>query len=145
MAELVDLSYAECRAALERAPVGRVAVCTPDGPHVIPANYTILDESIIFRTSPFSLLATYGRGRVVAFEVDHLEPDRQRGWSVLARGRAHVVDDHAELSRIRQRARPSPWAGGSRELHLQLVWTTLTGRRVGPRDASQDARSPPAG
>lgn len=134
MGDFRDLTYAECRAVLERGVVGRVGICTPDGPYIIPVNYTVLDEAIAFRTSPFSLLASHARAAVVAFEVDHLEPERFLGWSVLARGRAEVVDDPHRVDRIRRLAPPVPWASGSRNLYFQVVWTTLTGRQVGTNE-----------
>src|SRR5215217_4294664 len=102
MAELRELSYAECRALLVRQRAGRVAVSTPDGPHIIPLNYSVVDESIVFRTSPFSVLATYGRNAKLAFEVDHFREDVQLGWSVVVRGRADAVTDPEELAHIRQ-------------------------------------------
>lgn len=131
MADLADLTYAECRAALETVPVGRVAVCTRDGPEIVPVNYTLLDESVVFRTSPFSMLAANVPDALVAFEVDHLDEASHRGWSVLARGRAHVIEDPEELQRVQRLAPPSPWAPGSRNLYVRLPWKALTGRRVG--------------
>ena len=110
MAELRELSYAECRALLVRQETGRVAVATPDGPHIVPLNYSVVDESIVFRTTPFSILATYGRNAKLAFEVDHFRDQQQFGWSVIVRGRADVVTDPAELAHIRQIWPPYPWA-----------------------------------
>lgn len=134
MGEFRDLSYAECRAVLERGTVGRVGICTPDGPYIIPVNYTVLDEAIVVRTGPFSLLASQARGAVVAFEVDHLDPEGHLGWSVLARGKVEVVDDPRHVERIRRLAEPVPWASGSRNLYLWIVWKTLTGRQVGENE-----------
>jgi nitroimidazol reductase NimA-like FMN-containing flavoprotein (pyridoxamine 5'-phosphate oxidase superfamily) len=131
MAELRELSYAECRALLVRQQAGRVAVSTPDGPHIIPLNYSVVDESIVFRTTPFSVLATYGRNAKLAFEVDHFRDEQQLGWSVVVRGRADVVTDPQELAHIRQICPPFPWAEGSRNLHFRLPFQELTGRTLG--------------
>ncbi len=131
MAELRELSYAECRALLVRQQTGRVAVATPDGPHIIPLNFSVVDESIVFRTTPFSVLATYGRNAKLAFEVDHFRDEQQFGWSVVARGRADVVTDAADLAHIRQIWPPYPWVDGARNLHFRLPFTELTGRSVG--------------
>ena len=131
MAELRELTYAECRALLVHQQTGRVAVATPDGPHIVPLNYSVVDESIVFRTTPFSVLATYGRNAKLAFEVDHFRDEQQLGWSVVARGRADVVTDPAELAHIRQIWPPYPWADGSRNLHFRLALQELTGRSVG--------------
>ena len=131
MAEVRELSYAECRALLIREQTGRVAVATPDGPHIVPLNYSVVDEAIIFRTTPFSMLATYGRNAKLAFEVDRTREPRKVGWSVVARGRADVVLDPEELSHIRQIWPPDPWADGPRHLHIRLSWKELTGRSLG--------------
>jgi hypothetical protein len=131
MAELRELSYAECRGLLVRQRAGRVAVSTPDGPHIVPLNYSVVDESIVFRTTPFSVLATYARNAKLAFEVDHFRDEQQLGWSVVARGRADVVTDPAELDRIRKVAPPAPWADGARNLYFRLGWQELSGRALG--------------
>ena len=131
MAELRELTYAECRALLVRQQTGRVAVSTPDGPHIIPLNYSVVDECIIFRTTPFSVLATYARNAKLAFEVDHFREPQQLGWSVVVRGRADVVTDPAEIAHIRQVWPPFPWADGPRNLHFRLPWQEVTGRSVG--------------
>lgn len=131
MAEVRELSYAECRALLRREQTGRVAVSTPDGPHIVPLNYSVVDESIIFRTTPFSILATYGRNVKLAFEIDSFRESRRDGWSVVARGRADVVLESEELAHIRKIWPPDPWADGPRQLHLKLTWTELTGRSLG--------------
>lgn len=131
MAELRELSYAECRALLVRQRAGRIAVSTPDGPHIIPVNYSVVDESIIFRTTPFSVLATYGRNSKLAFEVDHFQDEHRLGWSVVARGRADVVSDPDELNRIRKVCAPLPWADGARNLYFRLDWKELSGRSLG--------------
>jgi nitroimidazol reductase NimA-like FMN-containing flavoprotein (pyridoxamine 5'-phosphate oxidase superfamily) len=131
MAELKELTYAECRALLVAGEAGRVAVSTPDGPHIIPLNYSVVDESIVFRTSPFSVLATYGRNTKLAFEVDHVRDEVQRGWSVVVRGRADVITDPAELAHIRQICPPVPWADGTRNLYFRLALQEVTGRSLG--------------
>lgn len=131
MAELRELTYGECRALLVRQQAGRVAVSTPDGPHIVPLNYSVVDEAIIFRTTPFSVLATYGRNAKLAFEVDHLRDELQLGWSVVVRGRADVVTDPEQISHIRKIWPPYPWADGVRNLHFRLPLQELTGRTVG--------------
>lgn len=131
MAELRELTYSECRALLVAGQAGRVAVSTPDGPHIIPLNYSVVDESIVFRTSPFSVLATYGRNAKLAFEVDHVRDEAQLGWSVVVRGRADVITDPEELAHIRRICPPVPWADGARNLHFRLSLQEVTGRSLG--------------
>jgi nitroimidazol reductase NimA-like FMN-containing flavoprotein (pyridoxamine 5'-phosphate oxidase superfamily) len=133
MSETRELSAVECESLLRGGVAGRVALSTPSGPHIIPVNYSVVDDAIVVRTSPYSLLGTYGRNTTFAFEIDSFDPARERGWSVQARGRIEAVTDRLELNRIREVAEPQPWAGGVRPLHLRLRWNELSGRRLGER------------
>lgn len=131
MPESIDLSHEECVQLLRGGVGGRVALSSPNGPHIVPVNYSVLDDAIIIKTSPYSTLGTYGRDTMLAFEVDHFDHERQRGWSVVARGRGEVVTDPQDIDHIRQVRDPRPWAGGGRNLYIRLRWTELTGRRLG--------------
>lgn len=126
-----ELSHSECETLLRSGVAGRVALATPTGPHIVPVNYAIVDGDVVLRTSPYSVLGTYGRDTTLAFEVDHLDYPRQRGWSVVARGRAEAVQNAEELEQIRRVREPRPWAAGSRALFLRLRWTELSGRQLG--------------
>lgn len=139
MAEIRELSERRCEELLGAGVAGRVAISTPNGPHIVPVNYSVVDGAIIVRTSPYSLLGTYARDTTFAFEIDGFDLDRSAGWSVQARGRAEVVTDRDELDHIREVAEPSPWAAGARILFLRLRWSELTGRQLGQlRDPSRD-------
>jgi nitroimidazol reductase NimA-like FMN-containing flavoprotein (pyridoxamine 5'-phosphate oxidase superfamily) len=132
MNEPFDLSTEECRDLLSAGLVGRVAVCTPVGPHVVPVNYAVVDDAIVVRTSPYSVLGSHARGSILAVEVDQFDYERQRGWSVVARGRAEVVTTAEELKHIRSVWDPNAWAAGQRNLYVRVPWSELTGRRLGP-------------
>ncbi len=131
MNEPLELTRDECERLLRSGVGGRIALCSPNGPHIVPVNHSVVDDAIVIRTSPYSMLGTYGRDTMLAFEVDQFDHERQRGWSVVARGRAEAVEQASELEHIRDTWEPRPWAGGSRNLYLRLPWTELTGRQVG--------------
>jgi nitroimidazol reductase NimA-like FMN-containing flavoprotein (pyridoxamine 5'-phosphate oxidase superfamily) len=132
VAETRELSARDCERLLRSGVAGRVAVSTPTGPHIVPVNYTVVDDAIIVRTSPYSLLGTYGRDAMLAFGIDGFDNSgHRRGWSVQARGRVHAVVDRTEMERIREVAEPQPLAGGARFLYLRLRWTELSGRKLG--------------
>jgi nitroimidazol reductase NimA-like FMN-containing flavoprotein (pyridoxamine 5'-phosphate oxidase superfamily) len=128
--EASELTYDECRAHLESGTLGRVAVSTPLGPRIIPVNYTVAESSIVFRTTPYSLLGTYARDTNLAFEVDHVDAEH-RGWSVVAVGRAEMIEDLGELGQIRARWDPDPWPAGHRRTYFRMPWRELTGRSLG--------------
>jgi nitroimidazol reductase NimA-like FMN-containing flavoprotein (pyridoxamine 5'-phosphate oxidase superfamily) len=131
MGEVNELSYAKCRGLLAGGVFGRVAVCTSEGPRILPVNYSVVGEAVIFRTSAYGLVAMHDWSSSMAFEVDHVDYGDQRGWSVLAVGRGERVEDPERLALIKRTWDPHPWAAGSRPLYVSLAWTELTGRRLG--------------
>jgi nitroimidazol reductase NimA-like FMN-containing flavoprotein (pyridoxamine 5'-phosphate oxidase superfamily) len=131
MPESRELDPQECERLLRAGVVGRVALATPEGPHIIPVNYAVFEDTIVVRTSSYSLLGTYGRSTMLAFEVDHVDHDRHVGWSVVARGRGWAEVDQEEIERIRRSWQPRPWAAGTRNIYVRLRWESLTGRRLG--------------
>lgn len=126
-----DLSRDDCVRLLAAGIAGRVAVTTPTGPHIVPVNYSVHNESTLLRTTPYSLLGTYGRDAMLCFEIDQFDYDLNRGWSVVARGRADIIDDADELEEIAQKWPPRPWATGQRNLVIRIPWTEVTGRQLG--------------
>lgn len=127
----IEMSEEQCRELLGAGLVGRVAMCTPVGPHIVPVNYSVVDDSVILRTTPYSILGTQARGSILALEVDEFDYELQRGWSVVARGRAEPITAADELHDIRRSWEPNAWADGQRNLFLRLQWSELTGRRLG--------------
>ena len=71
--------------SLASGVVGHAGVCTPSGPKIFTVNYAVVDEAIIFRTTPHSVLGSVASSSLVAFQVDSLDYEYHRGWSVLAR------------------------------------------------------------
>ncbi len=131
--QLRDLGPDACRTLLSTHGVGRVAVSTPEGPAVIPVNYEVVDDAIVFRTAPDSAPAA-AVGKDVAFEVDHVDEAMSQGWSVLAVGPARMITEPGEVRNLADRAHTKPWAGGSREMWVSIQPTRLTGRRISPPD-----------
>ena len=131
MKDVEELTYAECRGLLAGGVFGRVAVCTPSGPRILPVNYSVVDEAVVFRTSAYGVIATRDWDSPMAFEVDHVDYADQKGWSVVATGRGERVDDPEVLAQIKRTWDPRPWAGGLRPLYVRLQWVALSGRRLG--------------
>lgn len=128
-AYLRDLSPEDCWSRLGEAGIGRVAMCTHQGPLILPVNYLVDAGTVIFRTAPYTQLAAHV-DETLAFEVDDFEPDMRRGWSVLVVGRAEALDDPDELAQLRAAQRLEPWAPGSRNLFVRITPTQLTGRHL---------------
>ncbi|MGH3329985.1 MAG: pyridoxamine 5'-phosphate oxidase family protein, partial [Nocardioidaceae bacterium] len=93
MHEPVELTVEECVGLLRSGVIGRVALSTPMGPRIVPVNYAVYEDTVVFRTTPYSELGTYGWNTDLAFEIDHLDYEKHQGWSVVAIGRAELVED----------------------------------------------------
>jgi hypothetical protein len=93
-------------------------------------NYALDGEAVVFRTDPGSKLDHGPRARA-SFEVDSFDPERRRGWSVVATGRLEEVTplDAATYERVRRLA-VDPWAGGDKAHCMRLVPDRVTGRRI---------------
>ncbi len=129
--KIEDLSNEECFELLAQETVGRIAFVDDDGPAVVPVNYALAGEDIVLRVEQRSLLrAALQAG--VAFEVDHVEPDAESGWSVLVRG----VGDEVEIERVPDLLRrmdgnmPRPWAEGVHNVWVRISARKVTGRRL---------------
>lgn len=129
---LVALTTEQCVRLLHEQPVkvGRVGITDDQGrPLVIPVNYCMDADGVVFRTAPGSLLATRAAGRRIAFEADDVDVALQDGWSVLVDGVAQTVTDVVELARLR-RLRLRAWAPGDRSLYLRIDPVQITGRQI---------------
>jgi nitroimidazol reductase NimA-like FMN-containing flavoprotein (pyridoxamine 5'-phosphate oxidase superfamily) len=128
---LENLEVNECRRLLITTSVGRLGYSTPDQQRIVPMNYVVVDEHLVFRTSSDNEVARFARDHRVAFEVDHVDEFQQSGWSVLISGTAEELP-RASLRAMDAGETPEPWAAGTRSLYLRIPLTQLTGRRVHP-------------
>ena len=89
------LPSSECRRLLAMTAkdggVGRLGISTEQAPVVIPVNFSMRDGQVVIRTG-VGFLSQAAAGRLVAFEVDHVDPAAGIAWSVLVRGLATLVD-----------------------------------------------------
>ena len=81
------LDVPECLHLLRTGGVGRVAwQDNAEGLTVLPVNYRVIGDSVVFRTSAASTLARLAKPTRVAFQVDEIDHATAVGWSVLVRG-----------------------------------------------------------
>ena len=128
---LTPLSEDDCwRLLREHRPrLGRVAFRDGGVTVVYPMNYAVAGRTVYLRTEPGGTLASAVRDQDVAFEVDHVDVAWERGWSVLAQGRLHEVDDPDELEEHRDLPLRA-WAPGTRLHLLGLEVARISGRRI---------------
>ena len=123
------LTEDQCRQLLAGGEVGRVGITMGALPAIFPVNYLVVDGAIVFRTAPGTKMSAATEGAVVAFEVDDYQLADRSGWSVLAVGRAEVVDepDTGFLARL---ARLEPFVDGTRPSIVRIEPLFLSGRRL---------------
>jgi uncharacterized protein len=128
---LAELNRYDCwRLVTEAAGpdgIARVVWSGPDGPAIVPVNFTVADGFLWFQTAPGSRLALESPGQQVLVEVDHVDTASHTGWSVVVAGVATSVsleEDPGILGDLHV------WPGGLRELLLRVEPDELTGRRL---------------
>ncbi len=131
---LEKLEAEECLRLISPGGVGRVAFHEPSGPAILPVNYVLWDEAVVFRTAFGGPLdenlrtGVQGAEFKIAFEVDRIDDANREGWSVLMRGGAHHVSADERAAAAASDVRP--WAGGERDLYVRIVPVEITGRRI---------------
>lgn len=81
-----SLDQAECRKLLASAQVGRVAWESVDGINVLPVNYRVIEDRVVFHTSGGGPLAALLQPTRVGFQVDEFDAESAVGWTLLVRG-----------------------------------------------------------
>ena len=85
---------------LARKQVGRLSVTMRALPTVLPVNYVVDGDAILFRTGQGTKMQAATRNAVVAFEVDEIDESTRTGWSVVVIGTATPVTDPDEIARV---------------------------------------------
>jgi nitroimidazol reductase NimA-like FMN-containing flavoprotein (pyridoxamine 5'-phosphate oxidase superfamily) len=94
-------------------------------PHILPVNYELADDDVVFRTAEGTLLDA-AASTPLAFEVDGIVPASRSGWNVCVHGHS-VALDRAH----RERAAPvDSWAPRHRDHWYRVVAEEITGRRL---------------
>ena len=130
VASLEELGRVECLNLLATATVGRLGLLVDGRPEVLPVNYALDGDTVLFRTTQGTVLNQASLS-VVAFEVDHLEPETHSGWSVLVQGTARDIGDAIDATSERlRRLSLITWAPGRRQSWFQVHPDKITGRRL---------------
>ncbi len=123
------LDRAECMRLLGTQQVGRIAMVMGGRPIVLPVNYVLDGDRVVFRTADGTKFDAALRGATVGFEIDHLDSVFQTGWSVLVGGRAELITDATDLAHV-QALPLRPWSSHEKSNWVQVRAEDLTGRRV---------------
>jgi nitroimidazol reductase NimA-like FMN-containing flavoprotein (pyridoxamine 5'-phosphate oxidase superfamily) len=126
------MTEAECWEHLGATTVGRIGVVAGREPLVLPVNYALDGDRIVFRTGAGTKFHAVIHDALLALEIDEVDEDFHMGWSVLAVGHAREVDDPAEVTRLTRDVALRPWAGGDKSHWIVLTPSRVTGRRLVP-------------
>jgi hypothetical protein len=135
------LLFPECiellAAAAEEGVMGRLAISTDRAPVVEPVTFDYEDRAIVVCTGT-GLLADSAPGSLVAFEVDHLDTSRNRGWTVLVRGLATSREETYRPRTALDLLGAGAPDGGAKLLVVRL--DVVTGRRFALERAEASPR-----
>ena len=129
--QLEALDVDECRQLLAGRHVGRLAYCTDSGPRIVPMNYALAGNTLVFRTGQDTEASRHLPGSLVAFEVDEIDEFLEAAWSVVVQAQAELVPPET-LRLLNLSQFPQPWASGDRSMVLQLSLDAVSGRRIHP-------------
>jgi nitroimidazol reductase NimA-like FMN-containing flavoprotein (pyridoxamine 5'-phosphate oxidase superfamily) len=133
-AELFALDPPTCLALLQAQPVGRLVISGVD-PYVIPVNFVVVDDAIVFHTERGGT-AELAAGEDVMFEVDMFDQRTHSGWSVVVRGRLANGSGEPPSALV-------TWAPGRHERWMLIGIAAATGRLL--RGAVDAPDHPPGG
>lgn len=119
------LSDMECWTLLASRQFGRLGYHLIDEVHIVPINYAADEPRILFRSDEGSKLLGVVMHGDIAFEIDHVDVDH--AWSVVARGRARVLE--GDEARAAQESGLTPWIDAPRLVWVCIEVTEVAGRR----------------
>jgi hypothetical protein len=121
---------------LAAAEYGRVVFTQHAMPAIRPVNHLLSDGRIIILTHDDSAIAAradHGRGNVVVYEADQIDPSTRTGWSVTVTGLARLVEDPALIARYQKALRP--WIAGAIGTVIGIGTDIVTGFELTEADA----------
>ncbi len=116
--EIIDRN--QCLRLLAAETLGRVGVLDGGHPLILPVNYALDGDQVVFRTGEGTKLDAL-RGPA-CFEIDHHDAETRTGWSVVVRGRLEpATADQKDLAQ--------PWAVEG-DHALRIMPASIRGRRI---------------
>lgn len=138
------LDREECLRLLATATIGRVGITFGALPAVLPVNFRVVGERVVFRTGAGTKLDAATCNSVVAFEADAIEPFSHTGWSVVVTGVAREVTEPTEVAALESQRIPR-WVPGQDGRFVEIPIQKVTGRRLvssaTPADADRLTRA----
>jgi nitroimidazol reductase NimA-like FMN-containing flavoprotein (pyridoxamine 5'-phosphate oxidase superfamily) len=130
-AGLEILHLGDCFLLLKSVPVGRVGFVARGEVVILPVNFAVDGQDVVFATGAGSKLSCVEVGHYVGFETDAYDTATRTGWSVVVNGFAEIVDSDEEAERLDGLGMTS-WGGapGPDRVWVRIRPTTVSGRRI---------------
>ena len=125
-APVTVLGEDESWSLLSSMSLGRFVTCLGGQPEIFPVNFVTQRRTVLFRTAQGTkLFSAVMSGRVVFEADDHTVAE---GWSVIVKGRAHMLTANAEIIEAEE-APLLPWTATLKPLYVRVIALEITGRR----------------
>lgn len=118
------LTDEQCWELLRAHEFGRLAYHLGDEVHIVPINYAVDHDTLLFRTDEGSKLLGVVMNSDVAFEIDQYDDELAR--SVVVRGRARVLEEDEEHRAENVPLRP--WVATPKYNVVEILPKQVTGR-----------------
>jgi nitroimidazol reductase NimA-like FMN-containing flavoprotein (pyridoxamine 5'-phosphate oxidase superfamily) len=128
-AGLEILHLGDCFGLLGSVPVGRIGFLAGGEVIILPVNFMVDGQDVVFRTAAGSKLSSIEVGHYVGFEADAYDAAAETGWSVLVSGLAEIVDDEADAARLDACALRS-WGEPADPVWVRIRPSSISGRRI---------------
>jgi uncharacterized protein len=122
------LDQAECLELLRENKVGRFVFVDQMLLAIHPVAYVFDGQSVVFQTNGGAKLDVATKHDLAAFEVDYIDPELGRGWTVTLSGHAEPVTDPYEVARLHDLL-PKPWTHDGRVDIIRMHAEVVQGRR----------------
>jgi nitroimidazol reductase NimA-like FMN-containing flavoprotein (pyridoxamine 5'-phosphate oxidase superfamily) len=138
------ISRQECLRLLATQRVGRLGFIVGDQPMVLPINFAVQGDVVVFRTGEGSKLEAALLAKV-ALEVDDVDFVAGTAWSVVVQGVAEEITnaDDWVAEELRRDAAPT-WAPGLTEHYVRINPSLISGRRLPLPEAPVGGLSTPS-
>ncbi len=124
--EMEVLGQAACYDLLRGETVGRIAFWDRPEITIMPVNYVVDEDRILFRTAGGAKLSAAIGGSEAALEVDGLDPRQRTAWSVVVHGELTTIQPDETFNELRLR----PWSRAPKENWVTINPRRITGRRI---------------
>lgn len=122
------LSREECLELLRGVPIGRVGMVAGGVPVIVPVNFALLGDDVVFRTGTGSKLIAAVERSLLSLEADAVDPVTRTGWSVLVTGGAAEITRPDEIAAADALELDS-WVAGRRR-YIRVRSESVSGRRL---------------